>query len=116
MKRQSLHNYTIHINDLTFHCIIGILEKERIAAQRVVIDVIINYKKESEEFINYAAVTAWIEERMKKGKFFLLEEALDTISLEIQEQFPAIKNINLKICKPDILDNCKVCVEIFKNY
>ncbi len=115
-KRESLHKYTITIKDLTFETIIGILDKERVMKQRVIADVKITYHKEAETFINYAQVAKLIEKKMQKEKYFLLEEALDAIILEIKREFSNILSINLKICKPDILDNCEVAVEIFKKY
>ncbi len=111
-----MHKYTITIKDLTFEAIIGILQQERLKAQRVVVDAKLTYYKEGKTFINYAQVAKLIETQMQKAKYFLLEEALDALVLEIKREFTTISSINLKICKPDILDNCEVSVEIFKNY
>ena len=115
-KREPLHKYKISISDLTFEAIIGILEKEREVAQCVVADVEIIYEKKSDTFINYAQVASLIESTMQKEKYLLLEEALEELSKKIKSEFSAITSINLKLSKPDILDNCVVGVEIFKNY
>jgi len=108
--------FTITIKDLTFLTIVGILDKERTTLQEVVVDASIRYDKSDKTFINYAEVAELIEESMKEKKYFLLEEALEDISMKIKRRFKSAKEIRLKIYKPNILDNCVVGVEIFKNY
>jgi len=115
-QRVRLHKYTIHIENLTFRAIIGILDKERREAQKVVVNVEIVYSKNAEGFINYADVAKLIEEGMQKEQYLLLEEALEALSGKIKLQFPSIETLKLKLSKPNILDNCVVSVEIFKNY
>ncbi len=118
MKRVSLpkNQYKILISDLKFLAIIGILDEERVTPQKVIADIEIVYAKEDEIFINYAEVSKLIEKTMQKEKFLLLEEALEDIVGKIKLQFPSSLTINLKLLKPDILDNCTVGVEIFKKY
>jgi len=95
---------------------VGILEKERITPQQVIADIEIEYIKIDETFINYAEVANLIESTMIDKKYHLLEEALEDISGKIKLHFPSILTIRLKLLKPNILDNCEVGVEIFKNY
>ncbi len=111
-----MHKYKITIADLTFDAIVGILDKERKEAQKVVADVEIIYEKEGDTFINYAEVASLIEKTMQKERYLLLEEALDELEMKIKSKFSAIFSINLKLYKPNILDNCVVGVEIFKQY
>ena len=50
----------IHIEDLRFRCIIGILDFERTAPQDVIIDLQIEYDYEK-KFINYVDIVEFIK-------------------------------------------------------
>ena len=100
---------TIHIEDLKFQCIIGILDFERVTPQDVFINLKIRYNYK-DEFINYALVSELIESNMKEKKFFLIEDALENLSKNLKEEFPDIKKLTLKITKPSILPDCRVSV------
>ncbi len=110
------HQYKITISDLRFSTIVGILDEERVTPQEVIADIEIEYLKEAGEFINYAEVAQLVEQMMQTEKFLLLEDALAYIVEKIKCQFPTVLTIKLKLLKPDILDNCRVGVEIFKKY
>lgn len=97
----------IKIKNLTFDCIIGILDFERITSQEVIINCSFEYTYKKDMFINYAEVTNRIESIMKLEKFELLEEAIIFIEKEIDKHY-SIKNLSLEIVKPNILDNCQV--------
>ena len=99
----------IHIEDLKFQCIIGILDFERVTPQDVCINLTIDYEYQ-DKFINYADVTFLIKERLIEEKFQLIEDALSHISSLLKETFPQINRLNLKITKPSILPDCKVSV------
>jgi len=98
---------TIHIEDLKFQVIIGILDFERITPQDVIINLTIVYDY-IDEFINYADVVLEIKNEMQKKQFYLLEEALAEISKTLQNKFSKINTLNLKITKPSIMPDCKV--------
>ena len=97
----------IHINDLSFKCIIGILDFERIKKQKVVIDLSFEYEFSKDKFINYAEVSNLIETTMKKEKFLLLEDAILHIENLLTQTYE-ISNLYIKISKPNILTNCIV--------
>ncbi|HUH42662.1 MAG TPA: dihydroneopterin aldolase [Sulfurimonas sp.] len=103
---------TIHVENLKFQCIIGILDFERTAPQDVIINLHINYDYK-EDFIDYAKVVAFIKETMIKSEFLLIEDALKEINLKLNKEFKAIKSIDLKITKPSILPDCMVSVSNF---
>ena len=105
--------YTVLIENLVVKTIIGILDKERISKQRVRIDAKISYK---DSFIDYAIVAKQIEKSLIKGKFGLLEEALDQITKDIKSSFKEVLKIKISLKKLDILDNCIVGVESKKTY
>ncbi len=98
---------TIHIEDLKFQCIIGILDFERVKPQDVIINIALEYEYQK-SFINYADIVEIIKEMMIKSEFLLIEDALNGINLKLIKEFSTIKSINLKITKPSILPDCKV--------
>jgi dihydroneopterin aldolase len=107
---------TIEIRSLTFECIIGILDFERVTPQKVVIDAAIDYEYAEGSFLDYAAVAARIKSEMIEQRYELIEEALLSISATLKAEFPAISTLDLTISKPDILPDCRVCVTKKSNY
>ena len=99
---------TIHIEELTFDCIIGILDFERVTSQKVIINVEIEYNYEKNNFINYADVIDLIEQQMLEKKYELLETAVEELSQKIVSNYSNITKLNLKISKPNIIKNAKV--------
>lgn len=101
---------TIHIEDLKFKCIIGILDFERESPQDVIINVLIEYKFDDNSFLDYAKIVEDIKKLMIKEQFFLLEDAIGQISSRLIYDYVSIKKLYLKITKPSILDDCKVSI------
>ena len=99
----------IHVEDLKFQCIIGILDFERIIPQDVIVNLTLDYEYKN-EFINYANIVQIIKDLMLKSEFKLIEEALNSINLKLNKEYKAIKSLDLKITKPSILPDCKVSV------
>ncbi len=100
----------IHIEDLEISCIIGILDFEREAEQKVVVDLVIEYAYKKGLFLNYASIVDLIEGDLKNKKHELLEESLISIQKSLFAAFPEIEKMELKISKPDILNNCTVAL------
>lgn len=100
----------IEISNLTFKCIIGILENERIKKQKVVIDLSFEYEFSKNIFINYADVANLVEKTMKKEKFLLLEDAILYLERLLNKTY-TITNLKIKISKPNILKNCVVSLQ-----
>ncbi len=102
----------VNIDDLTFNCIIGILPFEREKEQKVIINISFEYfyEHDGSNFIDYSEVANITEDIMKTKKFRLIEDAIIHIRKELKQQFK-IKNLKLKISKPDIVSNCVVSVE-----
>lgn len=101
---------TIHIEELKFECIIGILDFERLKPQKVIINSTISYNFSNLEFIDYAKVVTDIKTIMIESKFLLIEDALIAISSMLTKKYAKIEKLNLKITKPSILPECKVSV------
>ena len=101
----------ISIEKLTFKCIIGILDFERIKKQKVVIDISFEYDFVDENsFIDYSKIASKVKKTMKEKKFKLLEDAIKHLENYLQRKYP-IKNLKIKISKPDIIKNCYVSLE-----
>jgi len=101
---------TIHIEELTFECIIGILDFERLKAQKVIIDLTLDYNYTNDFFINYVEIITLIKNEMIENRYELLETALDELEKKLLSTYPQIESFNLKITKPNILNNVKVAL------
>ena len=102
----------ININNLEVECIIGILEEERKTPQKVIVDATLTYfyEKKEKRYIDYVKVVELITNILKEKEFELLEDAILYIRKAIKSNF-FVKDLNLKITKPHILNNCIVSVE-----
>jgi len=99
----------IHIEDLKFQSILGILDFERINPQNIIVQAEITYEFKT-EYINYALVVDLIKISMIENKYLLVEDALQEISNILKKKFPTISSLSLKITKPSILPDCRVSV------
>lgn len=97
----------IEISDLTFKCIIGILDFERIKKQKVIINISFEYEFSKDIFINYSEISNLVKLTMKQQKFLLLEDAILYIETLLQNNYK-ISYLKIKISKPNILKNCIV--------
>ena len=99
----------IEITDLTFKCIIGILDFERIKKQKVIINISFEYDYSKDLFIDYSEISALVKKTMKKQKFLLLEDAILYFESLLQNSYK-INKLNIKISKPNILKDCIVSI------
>lgn len=106
---------TIHIEDLTFPTIIGMLDFEREKEQNVILNLEIDYNYTQDNFINYADVTEIIGQHIKYKKYHLLEDALYGMEELLRVKY-SISKLYIKIIKPDILSNCSVGLSKTWNY
>jgi len=106
----------IHVEALTFDTIIGLLDFEREHPQKVIIDLVVEYDYQKNNFINYADIASLIKEELRTKRYKLLEEALLGIKELLFHTFPQIKLLKLKIAKPDILPECSVALSETWNF
>ncbi|MCT7909388.1 dihydroneopterin aldolase [Arcobacter lacus] len=97
----------IDIENLTFKCIIGILDFERVKKQKVIINLSFEYNFSNDKFIDYAQIVDLLKKTMKKEKFQLIEDAILYLTKLLNQTYE-IKNLKLKISKPTILKDCIV--------
>lgn len=107
------HILTIHLEDLQFKTIIGILPQERIEKQNIIINLSFKYEYNplKNNFINYINIIEDIKQIFNEKKFKLLEEALLYLEKFLTEK-NSIQSLQLKIVKPDILQDCNVGASI----
>ena len=99
----------IHIEDLKFQCIIGILDFERKSPQDVIINFTCQYNYKN-EYINYVNIVNILKKTMILNKYELIEDATLSLKSEIIKKFPLITSYTIKITKPSILADCRVSV------
>ena len=86
----------IEISDLTFKCIIGILDFERIKKQKVIINISFEYEFSKDLFIDYSEISNLVKSTMKQQKFLLLEDAILYIETLLQNNYK-ISYLKIKI-------------------
>jgi dihydroneopterin aldolase len=105
---------TLLIEKFEFETIIGVLESERIACQKVEVWAKVEIKYNKNFLIDYTTICDVIKDSLQSKKFFILEDALLYISKKIANISPQICRVYLKILKPSILKNRVVGAEIDK--
>jgi len=107
---------TIHIEDLTFDVIIGLLDFERDRPQRVIINLQASYDYNDDQFIDYADMVLLIQNELKEKRYELLENALLGLQEVLTTTYPDLQTLSLKISKPDILSQCTVSLSKTWNF
>jgi dihydroneopterin aldolase len=107
---------TIHIEDLTFDVIIGLLDFERDRPQRIIINLEASYEYKEGQFIDYADMALLIQNELKEKKYELLEDALLGLKELLSTTYPQMQTLFLKISKPDILPQCTVSLSKTWNF
>ena len=107
---------TIHIEDLTFNVIIGLLDFERDKPQRVIINLEANYNYDNDKFIDYADIVLLIQNKLHEERYKLLENALLGLKEVIYTTYSQIDTLSIKLSKPDILSDCVVSLSKTWNF
>lgn len=105
----------LHIVDLSFSAIVGILDHEREAPQNLLVNATMevdfgkakNIGSKMDEGLDYAKMAEYLTTRIQAGEFGLLEDLLDTVGRQAFEAFPELISLELRVDKPDILESCK---------
>ncbi len=106
----------IVIENLKFDTIIGILDFERVKRQKIIIDIEIEYDYKDKNFIDYAKVVTFVKEHIQKKKFYLIEDALESLIVNLKRLYPQIVHLKISLKKPDILKDCIVGVVSEKKF
>lgn len=106
---------TIHVDDLQFTCIVGVLDFERTQEQTIIINLELHYDYK-ESYIDYAILVELIQTHMIENKFYLLETAILSLVNLIKTKFTNTNKLYLKIIKPSIMPNCTVGISYSKTF
>ncbi|OBV28609.1 hypothetical protein BKN38_06970 [Helicobacter sp. CLO-3] len=131
--------HEIIIENLEIKAIIGVLEAEREAPQRVIIDMKVKYDSKRvkrgkafgtkaltstaphldkdlrpylDKYLDYVELKDFLASHIKAQKYALLEDALEGSAKALKKRFPSIKRICLVIKKPDILQDCTISMRL----
>jgi dihydroneopterin aldolase len=101
---------TIHIDELTVHCVIGIIESERQRDQRIFIDAELDAdfaaaaaSDHIRDTINYAVVAEQLTQLAVEGRFYLVEAYVSAATALLLERYPQVTRVRVAVRKPDIL-------------
>ena len=111
----------ILIENLTCNASVGVYENEKLNKQKIIINLeimLVNNIKTHTDNINdvadYGRFRRIVLDIINSKHFNLIETLADNLIKKI-ETFEKVKNIKLKITKPDIFKDCSVSYEI-SNY
>jgi 7,8-dihydroneopterin aldolase/epimerase/oxygenase len=105
----------LHIVDLKFEAVVGILKFERESPQNLIVNATMDVDFDKARHIDsdmnrgvdYARMVEFLTTQIQTGGYGLLEELLDTVGRDAFVTFPDLNALELKVEKPDILDSCK---------
>ena len=111
----------ILIENLTCSASVGVYEKEKLNKQKIIINLeilLMNKMKTHTDNLNdvvdYGKFRRIILDTVNSKHFNLIETLADNLIKKI-ETFDKVKNVKIKITKPDIFNDCFVSYEI-SNY
>ncbi len=103
---------TIRIEALRIDCIIGILDRERVMAQRLLVDVELDVdfaaaaaSDDVADTVNYAEVAQSLTTLAVQGQFRLVERFVSDACSRLLQNHPRIQRARITARKPDILPN-----------
>ncbi|MFP6195262.1 dihydroneopterin aldolase [Helicobacter pylori] len=99
----------VHIHNLVFETILGILEFERLKPQKISVDLDLFYTQlPSKAYLDYMEIQELIQKMMQEKQYFLIEDALKDLSHVLKTRYSAISELYLKISKLEISPNSQV--------
>ncbi|WRF18391.1 FolB domain-containing protein [Helicobacter pylori] len=99
----------VHIHNLVFETILGILEFERLKPQKISVDLDLFYTQlPSKAYLDYMEIQEIIQNTMREKQYFLIEDALKDLSQILKTRYNEISELYLKISKLEISPNSQV--------
>ena len=110
---------TIYIRDLRVACIIGVNPRERVEAQDVVINILMNCdlaaackSDDIEDTVNYKTLKDDLVEYCAQSSCFLIERLADGIAMRCLDD-PRVRRVRVCVDKPGALTGARsVAVEV----
>ncbi|MBM0619972.1 FolB domain-containing protein [Helicobacter pylori] len=99
----------VHIHNLVFETILGILEFERLKPQKISVDLDLFYTQlPSKAYLDYMEIQEIIQNTMREKQYLLIEDALKDLSQILKTRYNEISELYLKISKLEISPNSQV--------
>ncbi len=99
----------VHIHNLVFEAILGILEFERLKPQKISVNLDLFYTQlPNRTYLDYMEIQELIEKMMQENQYLLIEDALKDLSHALKTRYSGISELYLKISKLEISPNSQV--------
>ncbi len=99
----------VHIHNLVFETILGILEFERLKPQKISVDLDLFYTQlPNKAYLDYMEIQEIIQNTMQEKQYLLIEDALKDLSHVLKMRYKEITELYLKISKLEISPNSQV--------
>ncbi|GAA7435743.1 dihydroneopterin aldolase [Helicobacter pylori] len=99
----------VHIHNLVFETILGILEFERLKPQKISVNLDLFYTElPNKAYLDYMEIQEIIQNTMREKQYFLIEDALKDLSQILKTCYKEISELYLKISKLEISPNSQV--------
>ncbi|GAA7907805.1 dihydroneopterin aldolase [Helicobacter pylori] len=99
----------VHIHNLVFEAILGILEFERLKPQKISVNLDLFYTQlPNKAYLDYIKIQELIQKMMQENQYLLIEDALKDLSHALKTCYSEISELYLKISKLEISPNSQV--------
>ncbi|NHB52137.1 FolB domain-containing protein [Helicobacter pylori] len=99
----------VHIHNLVFETILGILEFERLKPQKISVNLDLFYTElPNKAYLDYMEIQEIIQNTMREKQYLLIEDALKDLSQILKTCYSEISELFLKISKLEISPNSQV--------
>ncbi|MGT0086778.1 FolB domain-containing protein [Helicobacter pylori] len=99
----------VHIHNLVFEAILGILEFERLKPQKISVNLDLFYTQlPNKAYLDYIKIQELIQKMIQENQYLLIEDALKDLSHALKTRYSAISELYLKISKLEISPNSQV--------
>ncbi|ERA55136.1 FolB domain-containing protein [Helicobacter pylori] len=107
----------VHIHNLVFETILGILEFERLKPQKISVNVDLFYTElPNKTYLDYMEIQEIIQNTMREKQYLLIEDALKDLSQILKMRYKEISELYLKISKLEISPNSQVGASVKIRY
>ncbi|GAA8363783.1 dihydroneopterin aldolase [Helicobacter pylori] len=107
----------VHIHNLVFETILGILEFERLKPQKISVNLDLFYTQlPSKAYLDYIEIQELIQKMMQENQYLLIEDALKDLSHVLKTRYSEISELHLKISKLEISPNSQVGASVKIRY
>ncbi len=107
----------VHIHNLVFETILGILEFERLKPQKISVNLDLFYTQlPNKAYLDYMEIQELIQKMMQEKQYLLIEDALKELSHALKTHYSEISELHLKISKLEISPNSQVGASVKIRY